>query len=145
MQIAFYQAKYGREYDKIIAIATFSKYSHCELIFSDGICGSASPRDGGVRLKNIEIDNHWCVFELLNTNGSPITPQEESVIRYWFYINQGQSYDWWGALGSFIRLDLTSPGKKYCSNLISILLGLEPIITPGGLFRLLKKKNLINV
>ena len=56
MKLAFYKAKHGTKIDKIVAAAIGSEYSHVELVFSDGICFSASPRDKGVRFKTINLD-----------------------------------------------------------------------------------------
>lgn len=131
MKIAFYLAKYGNTYDKAISITTFSKYSHCELVFSDGMCGSASPRDGGVRLKKITLDDHWHVFDLP-------TDLDEDFIRYWFAVNDDLKYDWIGAIASVVNIDLSSEGKRYCSQICGDLLWLDTTITPGGLFRKLK-------
>ena len=55
MRVAFYKGE-GNFFDKLIRWWTKSSYSHCELIFSDGIFFSADPRDGGVRYKNIVPD-----------------------------------------------------------------------------------------
>jgi len=133
MKIAFYIAKYGTFTDKVIAFFTRSKYSHCELIFSDGMFASSSPRDGGIRLKNISPDEHWDIIDLPNI-------YDESTIRYWFMTNDGDSYDWLGAVGSVLSIDLTSENKKFCSYSCAIVLGLDPIVTPGGLFRKLTAK-----
>lgn len=138
MKIAFYKAEYGNLVDFGISLASFSPYSHCELVFSDGMCGSASPRDGGVRLKLIEMNSHWDVFEIN-------TEIDEDVIRYWFTINDSEEYDMLGAIGSIAHIDLTSDNKKFCSYIAASVMGLDPIISPGGLFRLLKKKKMINV
>ena len=138
MKIAFYIASNGYWQDKVVAASCFSKYSHCEIVFSDGMCGSASGRDGGVRLKNITLDDHWDVYELLGK-------YDESAIRYWFDINDADTYDWLGAIGSVLHLDLTSEDKKFCSYTCAIVLGIDPIISPGSLFRLLSKEKLINV
>ena len=37
-----------------VCVATRSPYSHCELVI-DGVCWSASARDGGVRGKVIDL------------------------------------------------------------------------------------------
>ena len=136
MQIIFYKAKYGSFTDKLIAFFTRSKYSHVELVFSDGVCGSSSARDGGVRLKTIDMDSHWDIFDLPNV-------YDESAIRYWFYINDGDSYDWLGAISSVFRIDLTTEDKKFCSYTVAINLGLSPIRSPGSLYRTLVSQGTI--
>lgn len=138
MKIIFYKAKYGNYVDKIIAASSFSKYSHCELMFPSGECMSSSYRDGGVRKKYINVGDHWDVFELVGGF-------DEKAIRYWFDTHESDTYDYLGAIGSAFHIDLTSENKKFCSYTCSICLGLEPIITPGGLFRLLKREKMIYV
>ena len=136
MKIIFYKAEHGTFADKVISLFTRSKYSHCEILFSDGVCASSSPRDGGIRLKSIQIGDHWDVFELIGR-------YDEDAIKYWFMTNLGDSYDWLGAFGSVLSLDLTSEDKKFCSYSCAIVLGLDPIVSPGGLFRKLKRQCLI--
>jgi hypothetical protein len=42
-----------------------TQYSHSELVFSDGMSGSCSKTDGGLRLKKIEYDlAKWDVIEI---------------------------------------------------------------------------------
>ena len=137
MKIIFYKAKNGTLFDKFISLLSFSEYSHCELLFSDGLCMSASSRDGGVRIKKIEIDEHWDVYDL------PEGYYDEKAIRYWFASNIDDTYDWAGAVGSLVRLDLTTEDKKFCSYVCAICLGLDPIVTPGRLFKKLKECDII--
>jgi len=138
MKIAFYRAIAGDWRDKCVAIASVSKYSHVELVFSNDECASSSARDGGVRTKFIDLQDHWDVFDLVGEF-------DESVIRYWFRINDSDVYDWQGAIGSIFHIDLTSEDKKFCSYACAICLGINPIITPGGLYRTLVKEKMINV
>lgn len=64
------------------------KYSHCELVFSDGLSASASYIDGGVRFKDIDYSQHpehWDFMAL---------PDElEDYARSWFEFNMGLPYD----------------------------------------------------
>lgn len=138
MKIAFYLGKYGNYKDKIVCAASLSIYSHCELVMEDGLCLSSSFRDGGVRGKYINLDNHWHVYEFTESHN-------ENSIRYWFDIHRNQKYDYPGAIGSGLCLDLTSYDKKFCSYVCAIMLGIDPIITPGKLFRKLKKLKQIYV
>lgn len=137
MKIAFYKAKHGKKLDKVISIFTLSKYSHCEIVFSNGECWSSSSREGGVRGKYIELGDHWDVFELIGDFN-------EAAIKYWFMSNDGDLYDWFGAVGSLFHIDLSSEDKKFCSYACAIVLGVSPIATPGNLYKTLKKQNLIN-
>ena len=56
IKIAFYRAKHGTWIDALVALFTWGKFSHVEIIFEDGLSISASPRDGGVRSKFIIFD-----------------------------------------------------------------------------------------
>jgi hypothetical protein len=143
MKIAFYIAKNGTITDKFISAVTSSKYSHCELVFSSGEFGSASKRDGGVRLKMIEQNSHWDIFDLKNEDGSEITPEQEKMIHYWFLINDEQKYDWIGAVGAYFNIDIAVYDKKFCSYVCASLLGLDPIVTPQKLYKNLISYNMI--
>lgn len=138
LRIAFYKAEYGNWQDKTISTVTFSPYSHCEIVFPNGECASSSSRDGGVRVKYITLGEHWDVFEL---NGE----FSEQYIRYWFSINDGDEYDWVGAIASAFSIDLSTENKKYCSYACAVVLGLDPVVTPAMLYRRLKKGGIINV
>lgn len=137
IRIAFYKARHGNWQDYAVSAGTLSKYSHCEIVFSDGECASSSSRDGGVRFKQINLREHWDIYTI-NT-----TMKEESI-RYWFYIHSGDKYDWPGAIVSVVGLDCSSEDKKYCSYACAAALGIDPVITPGGLYKKLKKSGTIN-
>lgn len=139
MKIAFYIAKHGNFYDKIISFFTWSIYSHCEIIFdsvSPTYCASSSIRDGGIRFTNINFGDHWHVFEL-NTD------KQESGVIAWFKENDTDVYDLTGAIASLFGVDLTSDNKKFCSQACAIVLGLDPIVTPKKLFNTLKREKIL--
>lgn len=137
MKIAFYKARYGKLVDYIISIFTFSKYSHCEIVFSDGECASSSPRDGGVRFKKIELGHKWDVYTL-------VTHDNEDAVRQWFTDHDHQGYDLLGAIGSGVGLNWTSIDKKYCSYCCASALGMQnPVLSPGRLFSLLRRNGYI--
>lgn len=137
MKIAFYKSKKGKWLDKAISAATLSQYSHCELIFSDGICASASPRDGGIRFKYITMGEKWDVYELP-------TSFNEIYAREWFIKHEEQRYDFVGAFGSALDLDWTSEEKKFCSYSCAMALKLpDPIMSPGELHRRLRRQRII--
>jgi hypothetical protein len=137
VKIAFYIAKYGNWYDTIISFLTKSKYSHCEMVFSDGMCASSSPRDNGVRFKKIDLTNgKWDVFDFK-------VALPEAAIRRWFINNDGDKYHWLGAVGSFINIDFYSSKKKFCSQACGIVLNRKRNQTPEELFQDLKSNNLI--
>jgi hypothetical protein len=63
-------------------------YSHCEITFSDGLSGSSSFLDGGVRLKYINFDPaHWDRF---------VIRADVEYARQWYRDNENAKYDVWG-------------------------------------------------
>lgn len=135
--IAFYKAIHGDVFDKIVSATTCSPYSHCELIFSDGVCASSSPRDNGVRFARINFGDHWDVFELNEV-------LSENDAYWWFAYHQGLGYDFPGAIGSAFKLPIYSKHKKFCSLACAQALELNEInLTPGGLYKKLKQLNYI--
>lgn len=137
MKIAFYKGlKSKRLVDTVICLSTFSKYSHCEIVFSDGMSASSSRLDKGVRFKYIDYENSdkWDVYEIV----SPYGEEAEKAIRYYFQINEGDTYNHAGAVLSAFGLALQKPNKKWCSEICAEVLGEKPT-TPGKLFRVLKK------
>lgn len=84
-------------YNRLVRWWTASPYSHCEVVFSDGVSASSSWVDGGVRLKVIEFDpDKW---DLIDIHG------DEDKARAWFIKHSIDGYDllgmfWfvWGGL-----------------------------------------------
>jgi len=70
-------------YSRGVRLVDRGPYSHCELIFSDGMAASASWMDGGVRFKRIDFDpEHWDFIDI---------PQEkEALARQWFEKHKGR-------------------------------------------------------
>lgn len=63
MKLAFYKGK-GNWVDLLIRVFTHSKYSHVEIVHNKDWY-SSSPRDGGVRVKQIVDDgNGWDFVEV---------------------------------------------------------------------------------
>lgn len=113
MRMAFYKAEYGAKYDKWISWATWGDYSHVELVFSDDLWFSSSPRDDGVRYRAIEfIPEHWDMIDL------SVTPEEEATIRIWCDGKVGAGYDWWGVLHFYLRFLPQSKDKWFCSEIV---------------------------
>ncbi len=124
LAVAFRYASAGDRWDRIVAAATGSLFSHCELVFGpetgaewhlppdpeapwrDGmpclnpVCFSASPADGGTRFKRIDVEEK-------TRAGSPawkIVPlpmidlPAASRVVAWCADNAGLRYDWPGVL-----------------------------------------------
>lgn len=120
MKIAFYKGtSRGIKGFYNIAVRAVTKgiYSHCELVFSDGISASASFLDCGVRFKKIEFDpEHWDFIDL---------PDElELGARAWFAKNVGAGYDIFGNV-RFVFWPVSEQKKRFfCSEAIAKSLGL---------------------
>jgi len=110
MKLAFYKGTrpgLSGVMNRIIRWWTHSPYSHCEVVFSDGACGSASFEDGGVRLKTIEMSpDKW---DLIEIDG------DEVSARNWFMIHYGQGYDVLGLFGFIWRRGINNRAKWFCS------------------------------
>ena len=134
MKILFYKAKFGTWLDKLISAVTFSKFSHCELQFSDGVCGTSSIRDGGVRLKSIKvIPDHWDIFDVT-------TEHKESVIRYWFQTYSEEKYDTIGAICSAFGFNpALNNDKWFCSEVCGLFTCGKNDLSPGALYKHLIK------
>lgn len=66
-------------FNRAVRIGLRIPYSHNELVFSDGVCGSCSYLDGGVRLKRIDFDSSkWVLREVDPARFS------EKQARQWF-------------------------------------------------------------
>ena len=127
MKFAFY--KYDRTkwnfetiVDRLICFATRGKYSHVEAMLEqnpDGSwqCASSTPRDGGVRIKNIFLKpEHWEIIDVdCDTQG----------VRYWFESHKGCKYDFLGILGFVIRQENGESNKYFCSEAIMESLGFD--------------------
>lgn len=131
MQIAFYKGpakgltnQLGR---LLVCLGTLSRYSHCELVIQ-GVCYSASARDGGVRGKVIDLDSgHWDVVDV---------PGDEAAALAWFRQHQGERYDWMGVLRFALPFLRQRPGKWFCSEAVAAMLGMGDGdgVTPGDLW-----------
>lgn len=143
MYVAFYKAKYGTLLDRWISWVTWGPYSHCELVFRDGLWFSSSPRDGGTRFKRIEFDDsHWDFIEI------PLDLERERVVRDFCEVERGKPYDWAGAI---FRLPFIN-GRWFCSEICfealskSVKLKGESFwATPNSLWKTLRAGYKLNV
>lgn len=141
IRIAFYKSQYGDMLDKFISLVTNSPYSHCEIVFSNGLCVSSSMRDKGIRfkyIKSIGTTNHWDIFELKNLNVT------ENEIKAYFLKHCDEPYDYLGAIGSALKKDWNNVNKKFCSLAIAQSLNIYPShLSPGDLYKWLIKNKKI--
>lgn len=134
---AFYRAtRPGPQgiYSRAVRFIDRGPYSHCELVFTDGLSGSASYIDGGVRLKRIDYDDeHWDLIDL------PADPNAEAYARGWFEANAGAPYDLMGNVRFVLPFLPDSERGWFCSEAMAAALRLkEPWrLGPNGLAALL--------
>lgn len=87
------------------------KYSHCELVFSDGLSASATFLDGGVRFKKIDyVPEHWDFIELPHFR--------ETDARAWFERHEGKNYDVLGNIRFLFWQVAEDKRKWFCSEAI---------------------------
>ncbi len=136
MRAAFYKVlRPGLQgiYSRLVRWVDRGPYSHCELIFSDGMAGSASGMDGGVRLKRIDFDPaKWDFIE--------IPEHLEPAARAWFEEHQGEGYDLLGNLRFVFWMVRESTKDWFCNESDGAALGhLEPWrLGPNGFAAMLR-------
>jgi hypothetical protein len=132
MKIAFYKGTrpgLAAIYSIGVRKWTQSKYSHCELIFNDGVAASSSFSDGGVRFKEIEFDpEHWDIFDLPDAL--------EANARKWFKDHEGDKYDVLGNVRFVIGFVRSHERKWFCSEAMGAALGIQDPwrYSPGDLY-----------
>lgn len=130
-----------RLFDEIIRLATYGKYSHCEVAIpnfeQDGDllfeCYSASNMDGGVRLKLMPLPvERW---DLIKVNVNP------ALLRLYFKQTKGSKYDMLGAIGVVLPVG-ENKHKYFCSEWCAGAIGLANPhkYSPNSLYRKLKEK-----
>ena len=137
MRAAFYKAtRPGLQgiYSRAVRAIDRGPYSHCELVFSDGLSASASWVDGGVRFKDIDYNPaHWDFMDL---------PDDlEDYARDWFEANKGAPYDLMGNVRFVLPWLADSERGWFCSEAMAAVLKLkEPWrFGPNGLAALLPR------
>lgn len=132
MKIAFYKGtRKGIQgiYSRLARFVDNGPYSHCEIIFSDGLSASASFIDGGVRFKQIEYNlDHWDIVELQGF--------DEGKARQWFEDHEGEKYDILGNLRFIFFFIKPSFNKWFCSEAIAEALDIIESwrLGPNGLY-----------
>lgn len=120
-------------YNRMVRWWERGPYSHCELIFSDGLAASSSYTDGGVRFKHIDFHpEHWDFIEL--------PAHLEPLARYWFEKHAGEKYDMRGNVRFFAGFMNDGDGQWFCSEALAAALGMKESwrYGPNGLAAVLK-------
>ncbi|MFN9471045.1 hypothetical protein [Acidovorax sp.] len=114
MHAAFYKAirpGLGALYSHAVRIVDHGPYSHCELVFSDGVSASASWVDGGTREKRIAYRRgHWDALALPD--------HLEPRARQWVRDHMGLPYDLAGNLRFVLPIVPQDPCAWFCSEFL---------------------------
>lgn len=113
MKAAFYRGtRPGLQgiYSRVVRAIDRGPYSHCELVFSDGLSGSASYIDGGVRFKDIDYSQHPEHWDFMALPG-----ELEDYARSWFEFNMGLPYDLPGNVRFVLPWVRDSDAGWFCS------------------------------
>lgn len=116
-------------YNYAVRAWTRSPYSHVELVFSDGMAGSSSFADGGVRFKQIDFDPaHWDFIELPG--------HLEAAARVWFELHKGDKYDLLGNLHFVLAPVGDDKDRWFCSEAVaaSLRIPYPSRFDPGTLY-----------
>lgn len=134
VQIAFYKGPAGSFWQKlghyVTCFWTQSQYSHCELVV-DGVCYSASARDGGVRRKEIDLGTgKWDIVDW------PDDYDAQDILNF-FDWTKYKRYDWVGLLRFVFPFIPSAKSRWYCSEWCAAALGFGPIfVSPQQLYEL---------
>lgn len=121
MKIAFYKGTRSGVagiYNRVVRGFDKGRYSHCELIFSDGVSASASFMDKGVRFKHIVFDDaNWDIID--------IPWADEKAARNWFTLKEGHPYDLKGNVRFVFGFVEHSEYAEFCSEAMANALGIK--------------------
>jgi hypothetical protein len=113
LRVAFYTSSKGF-YESLISIFAGIP-THCELLFSDGLCFSSSNRDGGIRFKKIDLNpDKWLIINVPKANES----QARAYCEY--LAEQNSGYDYLGILLGW--LGIHSKRRWFCSEVTARVL-----------------------
>ena len=109
-------------------------YSHCELVFSNGMSGSSSFMDDGVRIKYIGYTSgDWDFVDL---------PEHLEPHAWSFFVQErGKKYDLMGNINAAFGWVSHSKDRWFCSEVIAAAFQLNDPwrYKPNGLYAVLKE------
>jgi hypothetical protein len=119
-------------YSKGVRYIEEGDFSHCELVFSDGVSASASFIDGGVRYKDIKYTSGDWVFV-------DVSWADEKKAREYFDKHEGYGYDVSGNIHFLFGVVGDSEDKKFCSEAVAEALGIDSawLLAPNALYHVL--------
>lgn len=97
-------------YNRAVQVMDRTPYSHTELVFSDGVAGSASYMDKGVRLKSGIDFSDSSKWDLI-----PLPGHDEAFARQWFIERDFWKYDLLGQFRFFMPPLKDGVEKAWCS------------------------------
>ena len=131
MRIAFYkgeQTGFVGAYGKFQKRFDSGEFTHCEIIFSDGMAASSSLRDKGVRFKKIDFHpDRWVFID--------VSWADEEVARQYFTKWEGTPYDSVGNITFAFGFIRGSKDKLFCSEALGLKEGWR--YSPNGLYQIL--------
>lgn len=138
MKIAFHKGV--TPWDWAIRLFSGGPFSHCELVFSDGLHFGARPFRK-VNYIHRKTDETWTAVDI------PCSDGQERQIRKWCDGEVGSGYDWWGIARFVLKFIPASEDDWFCSEIctaalqqIFLLPNIEPqTIHPVGLYNLCGK------
>jgi hypothetical protein len=145
MVIAF-QKNDPNLFPKLIRWWTKSPYSHCEIIFTNGLTFSADCNSTGIRTK-FKTSNHntvdWDFVKI------PVDAETEAKLFRWATTEAGCLYDFVGIVFTqILPLSFQNPWWWFCSELCTAFLQQAGLLTdliayklnPGQLFKILDER-----
>lgn len=123
MKIAFYKGtKTGLSgiYNKGVRWIEDGSYSHCELLFSNGLSASSSFMDGGVRVKYIDYNKHPEDWDIVD-----IPWADEKLALSYFKQRLGLPYNIKGNIRFIFGFVGGNSEGEFCSESCAGAIGLE--------------------
>lgn len=120
MKIAFYKGTHDGWrglYNVLVRWWTKSPYSHCEVVFSNGLSASSSWFDKGVRFKLIDYNpERWDFLEI---------DEDEGPVYDWFVKHLGEKYDILGNIHFVLGFIPDDTNKWSCSEALAAAFGIK--------------------
>lgn len=140
MKVVFYKNGTALS-DRLIRWWTHSPYSHCELLFDDGLMVSSYPHIGIRELHVGSLDPHfWDILDI------PLDAEKTDHLKTWCKGELGCPYDWASLfMSQVLKIPRAHPDKWYCSEFCAAGLQqadqlhnvLPCTLSPGRLFDLI--------
>lgn len=112
MKIAFRKLSWWNPIDLVIALFSWGRYVHVELVFSNNVSYSSEPFKG-TRFKDIKFDTgKWSFYDV----GLPVG--DEKVMWLFCEREKGCGYDWMGIFAFIVPWCHNSKTRWFCSEVV---------------------------